>query len=202
MTQKQLERELKSNPAQVIHLAVVNNPSAVTNAMMADGLIEDSISEMDMHQMLLSMYENGQHKTVRYLLGQVAYIPGILPEGYDQLISKTSMQHRNDPYTYGTSGNQGDPLDPNYQSGIDEQFGSGDGSFFANMNWGQVFGDFADMFGDIFGEGDTYVMGAPGDQSGGYDGPGKAMDANQIIMYGGIALIAIIVLVVVLKVAK
>jgi hypothetical protein len=111
------------------------------------------------------------------------------------------MQYRNDPYTYSTNGNDGDSLDTDYMSNANDQFGSSDGSFFADMNWGQVAGDFFGMFGDIFGEGDTYVMGG-GDQSGGYDGPGKAMDANQIIMYGGIALGAIIVLVVVLKIAK
>lgn len=196
MTHKQLERELKANPGKVIHLAVVNNGSDIINAMMSAGLIEDSISEMEMHDMLMEMYQNGNLQTLKYILKQVPYVPGILPEGYDQIISKRTMNYRNElpetqeQWEQNTGGSLGG-----------SSHGSSDGSFFADMNWGQVFGDFADMFGDIFGEGDTYVMGG-GDQSGGYDGPDKTMDGNQIIMYGGIALIAIIVLVVVLKVAK
>ena len=198
MSEKELKQELQANPAYALQLAVINNHSAIVNAMMAGGLIQDSISEQDLYDLLVEMWNSGERDNVIHILGQVPFIPGILPEGYDELITRGTMQQR---YEYGeVTGTGYDNQDPNAMSSSDNQFSNDGGSFFANVNLGQVISDITGLAGDIWGQPDVVVQ--PGMGQSNY-GPAKnGTDSSAIIMYGGIALLVIIILVVVMKVIK
>jgi hypothetical protein len=181
-----------------LQLAVINNHSAIVNAMMAGGLIQDSVSEQDLYDLLVEMWNDGEKANVIHMLGQVPFIPGILPEGYDELITRGTMQQR---YTYGgTTGNGLDLQDPNSMSNSDNQFSNDGGSFFANVNLGQIISDITGLAGDIWGQPDVVVQ--PGMPQTNYGPQQSGTDTNSIIMYGGIALLVIIILVVVMKVIK
>ena len=198
MSEKELKQELQANPAYALQLAVINNHSSIVNAMMAGGLIQDSVSEQDLYDLLVEMWNDGEKANVIHMLGQVPFIPGILPEGYDELITRGTMQQR---YTYGgTTGNGLDLQDPNSMSNSDNQFSNDGGSFFANVNLGQIISDITGLAGDIWGQPDVVVQ--PGMPQTNYGPQQSGTDTNSIIMYGGIALLVIIILVVVMKVIK
>tara|TARA_R110002060_G_scaffold988_2_gene2295 strand:+ start:566 stop:1159 length:594 start_codon:yes stop_codon:yes gene_type:complete len=197
MSEKELKQELQANPAYALQLAVINNHSSIVNAMMAGGLIQDSVSEQDLYELLVEMWNSGERQNVLHILGQVPFQSGILPEGYDELITRGTMQQR---YQYGeVTGTGIDLQNPNAMSNSNNQFGNG-GSTFANMDWGAIVGGITGMVGDIWGQPDVVVQ--PGPPQTNYGPQQSGTDTNSIIMYGGIALLVIIILVVVMKVIK
>jgi hypothetical protein len=199
MSEKELKQELQANPAYALQLAVINNHSAIVNAMMAGGLIQDSVSEQDLYELLVEMWNSGERHNVLHILGQVPYQSGILPEGYDELITRGTMQQQRYEYGGFTGGEGLDLQDPNAMSNSNNQFGNG-GSYFANMDWGAIFGGITGMVGDIWGQPDVVVQ--PGPPQTNYGPQQSGTDTNSIIMIGGMALLGIVILVVAVKLIK
>ncbi len=198
MSEKELKQELQANPAYALQLAVINNHSAIVNAMMAGGLIQDSVSEKDLYDLLVEMWNSGERQNVIHILGQVPFIPGVLPEGYDELITRGTMQQR---YEYGeVTGTGIDLQDPNAMSDANNQFSNDGGSFLANVDLGQIVASITGLVGDIWGQPDVVVQ--PGQSQTNYGPQESGINTESILMIGGMALLGIIILVVAVKLIK
>jgi hypothetical protein len=179
MTAKELRNKLRSNPEYALHLAVVNNPGAITNALMSNQTIQGEVSEQALYEILVGMYQSGDIDSLRYILGNVPYLPGQLPVGYDELLIGGQPTRR--------SGNN---------------VGGTQGAWYENVDWN----DALDTIGGILGPLINPAPDAPPPPNWqptsqpAATAPG--VDTNSIIVYGGIGIMLIVVLVVVFKLIK
>ncbi len=185
MTKKELAKKIAKDPSYALQLVVVNNAAAVTNAMMADGLIQGSISEAELHDELLGLYNAGEYRTLEYILGQVPYLVNSeLPTGYDELMTGQESYRFTGP-----------PTQEQWEEG---QTGTESESGF---NWWESLGGplldfFGDNAGSWFGWESTPTETGAGNGAGTGNGPGAYQEDDNTMIYvaiGGVILLAVIV---------
>lgn len=179
MTEKELRNKLRNNPEYALHLAVVNNPGAITNALMSNQTIQGEVSEQALYEILVGMYQSGDMDSLRYILGNVPYLPGQLPVGYDELLIGGRRQRN-------LEGND---------------VGGTQGAWYNDVDWNAAFDTLTELISPLVNP--TEEPPTPNWQPTSQPAAtAPGVDTNSIIVYGGIGIMLIVVLVVVFKLIK
>ncbi|MCP4789165.1 MAG: hypothetical protein GY881_02900 [Gammaproteobacteria bacterium] len=177
MNSEQFKIQLATDASFALQLVVINNPAAVTNALMADNLIFGNAPETALHSTLVELYEAGQYGKLQNILSQVEYINGELPDGYDQVLVGAP-----DGRMMLVSGEG------------NEQQGSG-------IDWTSVINSAIDSIGSNLG---SWINTDPNELPPGTQPPvapvvGAGTDYTPYIIGGGALVLLLIILVIVMK---
>ncbi len=190
MTKKELAKKIAQDPSYALRLVVVNNAAAVTNAMMADALIQGSVSEQELHDNLLQLYNAGEYRTLEYILSQVPYLVNSeLPTGYDELMTGSQSYRFTGPPTQ-EEWEEGQP-NPWEEGQTDNESESG-------FNWWEALGGpVIDFIGENAGTWFGWASPETNENGAGNGGgPRPDQDDDNTMIYvaiGGVILLAVIV---------
>jgi len=184
MTREQLLNQIATDPAYALNLVVLNNPGAVTQALMGDGIIQDGLTESQLLDQLMTIYNAGEVTFLISILQQVEYLRGSeLPEGYDALLVGPQAQR--------------------LVGGAE-----GDGTQGTGIDWGSIINGVVTAIGDNIG---TWVGGTESTTIGGGGDvidhtqpppPAPQTDYTPYLIGGGALIILIALIFAIVKIKR